>query len=215
MQIENKVVYEYIEQYIRTVQPSLDSDVETIRQEAEVNNVPIVKPEVASLISTILALKKPNNILEIGTAVGFSAILMSRYANEITTIERDQRMYDKACQNIANMKLDSKIKIIFGDATEELGKLSDKYDVIFIDAAKGQYDTFYNYAIKLLADDGLIIADNVLYKGLVALEKEDVIKRNRTIHKRMREFIQMIMTNKEFESTLIPVGDGIVISKKK
>ncbi|HAN10087.1 MAG TPA: O-methyltransferase [Clostridiales bacterium] len=217
MKIENKVVYEYIEEYIRQIQPKLDVQLEALRVEAEEGHVPIVKPEVASLILTLLAIKKPKRILEIGTAVGFSANLMCKYLasdGEIITIERDADMYKKALENIKKLNTVNKIKVIFGDALEETTKVSGKFDVIFIDAAKGHYDIFYKSSLLLLAEEGVIIADNVLYKGLVACEKEEIARRNRTIHKRMRSFIDMIMSNPDFESTLIPVGDGIIISKK-
>ncbi|HCC07441.1 MAG TPA: O-methyltransferase [Clostridiales bacterium] len=217
MKIENKVVYEYIEEYIRKVQPKLDIELEAVRAQAEESHVPIIKPEVASLIHTLLAIKKPKRILEIGTAVGFSANLMCKYLvsdGEIITIERNADMYKKALENIKKLKTENKIKVIFGDAIEEMTKISGKFDVIFIDAAKGHYDTFYNDSLLLLAEEGMIIADNVLYKGLVACEKDEIVRRHKTIHKRMRSFIDMIMNNPEFESTLIPVGDGIIISKK-
>ncbi|HBY20543.1 MAG: hypothetical protein A2Y24_07935 [Clostridiales bacterium GWE2_32_10] len=217
MAVENKVVYEYIEEYIRQVQPDLSVELEQIRLEAERDGVPIVKPEVASLILTLLAIKRPKRILEIGTAVGFSACLMSKHLDKdgkIITIERNNSMHQKATENIKRLGLEDSIKLIYGDAKEEMRKLSGEFDVIFIDAAKGQYDTFYRDSLPILADGGLIIADNILYKGLVALEKGAIDRRNRTIYKRMREFIKMVMNNLEFESTLIPVGDGIIISKK-
>lgn len=217
MNIQNKVVYEYIEGYIRSVQPVLDEKLEFVRKDANSNKVPIIKPEVVSLLKTILAIKKPDSILEIGTAVGFSALVMSEYITEngyITTIERNESMYKKASQNIRNFNMQDKINIKFGDALDILPTIKEKYDVIFIDASKGHYDFFYEQSLRLLNSEGIIIADNVLYKGLVAKERLEIMRRNRTIHKRMRIFIESIMRNKNFESTLIPVGDGIIISKK-
>ena len=141
-----------------------------MKQKALNEQIPIIMDDTLEKIDEILTIKKPNKILEIGTAVGYSAICFSKYLSKngkIDTIERDENRAEQARNNIKNMKLENKIFIFEGDAVEILPTLNDKYDIVFIDAAKGKYPFFLKQALRLLNDDGIILADNILYKGYV------------------------------------------------
>jgi|LSQX01.2.fsa_nt_gb predicted O-methyltransferase YrrM len=214
---ENNINYDYITEYIRNILPKTEGLLYEMEMYAQENNVPIVQPEVAKLISVITKIIKPDRILEIGTAIGYSAILLSeslKTGGKIVTIERDGNMIGIARKNIKKAGLEDTIKIIEGEAAEVLPNITDKYDCIFIDAAKGSYPDFLSYCIELLNSGGVLIADNVLYKGMIASDKL-VKRRKKTIVKRMRSYLETISDNREFESTIIPIGDGVSISYKK
>ncbi|NLN14726.1 MAG: O-methyltransferase [Tissierellia bacterium] len=180
---------------------------------AEENHVPIVQPEVAQLMKVILRMKKPKRILEIGTAIGYSALLMAETLKgdcSITTIERREDMVELAQDFISRSPYEDKIEIIRGDALEVLYQLDEKYDLIFMDAAKGQYIEFFNRSMDLLNPGGIIIADNVLFRGMVATD-ELVIRRKITIVKRLRRFLSYINEVEGFVSATIPIGDGVAL----
>lgn len=171
--------------------------------------VPILKDESMQLISMILSLKKPNKILEIGSAVGYSSVCFSRYLcdadSKITTIEIDDEMYNVAKKNIYNMGLDKKIEIIHADATEYLPKMEEKeyFDVIFIDAAKGQYLKFLDNALRLIKNGGVIIADNVLFKGMVLSDYNE--HKHRTAVNRLRQYLRIIKENQDLDSYIFNI----------
>lgn len=187
-----------------------------IKEEALLEHVPILQDESLALILMILKLVKPNKILEIGTAVGYSAIQFSKYLqgedSYIKTIEINEYMYNKANDNISNMELTKKIKTIQADATKYLVDLEedDKYDVVFIDAAKGQYLIFLQEAIRLVKNGGVIIADNVLFKGRVLSDYNE--HKHRTATNRLREYLRLIEEDDRLDSTLVKIGDGVAIS---
>lgn len=215
--MSENINYDYITEYIRdTIAPNKGLLLE-LESYAKENHVPIIQPEVAKLINVLGTLKKPKNILEIGTAIGYSAILMSGFLQKggtITTIERYSKMVEIASENIERTGLTKTIKIIEGEAEEILPTLKDQYDLIFIDAAKGQYLEFFNHCVKLLKPDGLLISDNILYKGMIATN-ELVIRRKKTIVKRMRDYLKYICGLKDFETSIIPIGDGVAVSVKR
>ncbi|WP_058485227.1 O-methyltransferase [Defluviitalea phaphyphila] len=213
----SEINYDYINSFIRDMIPKDLSIVGKIEDEARKNNMPIIQKEVARLISVLLSIKKPKKILEIGTAVGYSSILMSKYlqpGGKIITIERYDIMQKAAKENIKRAGLENIINIIENDAEEVLPNLEESFDVIFIDAAKGQYNTFLPHCIRLLNEEGLIIADNVLHKGMIAKSRYDIPRRQRTIHKRMRNFLWEIMNNPSLESCVLPMGDGVALCHK-
>ena len=179
---------------------------------------PIIRPEVADFIRVQLSLIQPSTILEIGTAVGYSSILMSDYLKEggkITTLERFEYMLDKARENISKAQLEDKIEIIEGDAAETLLTLPDEYyDVVFMDCAKGQYINFLPECIRVLKPGGLLITDNVLHKGSVAKSRYLIERRQRTTHSRLREFLWEIMHSDQLISSVMPIGDGLALSYK-
>lgn len=218
----SEISYDYIIEYIRALHRVPDvpilAEIET-QIAMGIKTWPIIKPEVADFIKVQLSMIKPATILEIGTAVGYSAILMSRYLKEngkITTLERFPYMLDKAKKNIKKAQLEDTIEIIEGDAAETLPKLqSNTYDVVFMDCAKGQYIHFLPECIRLLKTGGILITDNVLHKGSVAKSRYLIERRQRTTHARLREFLWTITHSDQLISSVIPIGDGIALSYKK
>ena len=203
--------------YLRIIQPKYDGVLGEIQEEAIEKQVPIVPHEVARFLSTILSIKKPKEVLEIGTAVGFSASLISGYLQEgghVTTIDRYELMLKDARVNIKRMGLEDTIKIIEDDAANVLPKLEGPYDVVFLDAAKGQYIQFLPHILRLLPIGGILIADDVLQGGDIARSRFTVPRRQRTIHKRMRNFLWDISHLDCLESCIIPMGDGVVMCCK-
>ena len=208
---------DYISRYIRLIQPKYDGVLGEIQEEALEEEIPIVPHETARFLSTLLTIKKPKEILEIGTAVAFSAGLMSRYLQEgghVTTIDRYEYMLNIAKKNIKRMGLEEKINIIEDDAANVLPKLSGPYDFIFLDAAKAQYIQFLPELLRLMPIGGILVADDVLQGGNIAKSRFSLPRRQRTIHKRMRNFLWDISHLDCLESSIIPIGDGIVMRTK-
>ena len=179
--------------------------------------VPIIRRSMQSLLKFLLKFTKPKSILEVGTAIGFSALLMSEYAPEdchITTIEKYEKRIPIAKENFRKAGREDRITLLEGDATEILRELEGTYDVIFMDAAKGQYIHFLEDVLRLLAPDGVLVSDNVLQDGDVAKSRYAIERRDRTIHKRMRDYLYTIKNHPQLETTILPVGDGVAISIK-
>lgn len=212
------ITYDYIRDFLEEIEPKQEGLIGELEREAKETAVPIIPLEVKSFMTTVLAGKRPKRILEIGTAIGYSAILMSQYLEEgghITTIERNPKMQVRAKENIAKAGLETVIEMKEGDALDILPTITGQFDFIFIDAAKGHYNTFFEWSKKLVADGGIIMADNVLHKGMVAKDRFDIPRRQRTIHKRMREFLVDILNDPKYKSSVLPIGDGVAICYKK
>lgn len=209
--------YDYITEYIRaTIQPNIGI-LSELEEYAAQNHVPIIQPEVAALMKVIGSLKKPARILEVGTAIGYSAILFSSFLQPggiIDTVERNDQMIELARRNIKSMALGNTINVIAGDAIEVLACLDKSYDMIFLDAAKGQYNEFLEQSKRMLVPGGLLVSDNVLYKGMIATDHL-VVRRKKTIVNRMRSFLKTLCEDEEFETSIIPIGDGVALSYKK
>ena len=189
-----------------------------IKNESLDENVPIITDEVLNYMIFTARNIKARNILEIGTATGYSGLFLAQIANEnsgfLTTMEIDEIRYGKAVENFKKLRLFEKNKMIFGDALEEISKLDKnvKYDFIFIDASKGQYLKFFEMSYELLNENGIIFIDNLMFRGLVATDKEEIPKRYKTIVKRLKEFIEKL--NEEYNFVLLPFGDGVGIVRK-
>ncbi len=209
---------ERIASFINSFNSDYDDAITAIRKEAEEQQVPVIRKEAGEFIKLLLMIKKPVKILEIGTAVGFSAIFMSRFIGadgHITTIENYPPRIEKAKENIRYAGAGEKITLLEGDANEILGTLQGPFDFIFMDAAKGQYGNFFQKTIPLLAPEGILLCDNVLQDGDVLESRFAVTRRNRTIHARMREFLYEIKHDERLETAILNIGDGMSLSIKK
>lgn len=189
-----------------------------IEKEAIRDDVPIIRKESGELLRILLQIKKPEKILEVGAAIGFSSVFMGENTDNnthITTIENYPPRIERAKANIALAGMEDKITLIPGDAAEVLKELSGSWDFIFMDAAKGQYIHFLPDVLRLLAPDGLLFSDNVLQDGDVLESRFAVTRRNRTIYSRMREYLTMLTHTPELTTSVIPIGDGVSLTMKK
>ena len=203
----------FIDSLDRGNTPFLDG----IEREALENQIPIIRKSTQSLLKFLLALLHPVNILEVGTAIGFSALLMSEYGPEnchITTIEKYEKRIPVAKENFSRAGKTDRITLLEGDALDLLKGLEGGYDMIFMDAAKGQYIHFLPEVLRLLKPGGLLVSDNVLQDGDIIQSRFAVTRRNRTIHARMREYLYEIKHNPELETVVLPVGDGVALSTR-
>ena len=191
---------------------------EELEQYAKKTDVPIIRPQVQNLLKLLLAMKEPKTILEVGTAIGFSALLMSEYGPRgchITTIEKYEARIPIARENFKKAGKEKEITLIEGDATQILKELTGPYDMIFMDAAKGQYIHFLPDILRLLPTGGILISDNVLQDGDVLQSRYAVTRRDRTIHSRMREYLYELKHHEGLQTDILPIGDGVTVSVKK
>ena len=212
------IVDERLVTYINSLDAGNTAMLDQIEREATADYVPIIRKEMQSFSKFLLAMKKPARILEVGTAVGFSAILMAEYDPvpcQITTIENYEKRIPIARENFKRAGKEAQIALLEGDAAEVLKTLEDPYDFIFMDAAKGQYIHFLPEILRLLAKDGVLVSDNVLQDGDVIESRFAVTRRNRTIHKRMREYLYTLTHSEELVTAVLPVGDGITLSTRR
>jgi predicted O-methyltransferase YrrM len=215
--MEDKVNFSETVEFLRSVIRRKTGFLRELEEYAKLHHIPIIQPESAALMRVLVKLHKPEKILEAGTAIGYSACILSDAMDGsgiIDTIEIDEDMAEMAKRNIKAMGYDKTIRVILGDALEVMECLSSSYDMIFLDAAKGQYNEYLKHALRLLRPGGLLVSDNVLYKGLVA-QKDKVQHKQRTIAVKLREYIENICSDERLETSIIPVGDGMAISFKK
>lgn len=208
---------ECINEYIRGTLKKSTGLMKEMEQYARANHVPIIMPETARLLIVLGRLLQPARILEIGTAIGYSSILLAGIlapGGRIDTIERQEERVLKARENIKKAGLDDTIGIIAGEAEEVLECLDKKYDMIFLDAAKGQYPELLPDCLRMLRQGGLLVSDNVLYKGMVAGE-EIAPRKTRTIVNRMREYLDALCGAPSLDTSILPVGDGVAITYKR
>ena len=215
------VEHERFESFLESIPDGLpeyltDFEIENIKE-----NIPIIRKGSQRIIRFMLEMKKPLNILEVGTATGFSTVFMLEFLNKkakITTIEKMEERAVKAEKNFNKFDKNKQITLIKGDATDILSELVSKdktYDFIFMDAAKGQYINYLENIKKLLVSGGILITDNMLQEGRLLDSRYTVVRRDRTIHRRMREYVNALLTDKEFETMLLESGDGMAVSIKK
>lgn len=209
------ITFDYMDDYLRGLIPESEVFLKELEAFAEENNVPIAQKETINFLQTMIAIKKPKCILELGTAIGYSAILMNKVCDsDIVTIERDKTMVSIAEENIKKANLQGKIKVIEADCVEALEQLDDKFDFIFMDAGKGHYNKFFPHCMRLLSEEGIIIADNVLFRGMVP-NNELLLRRKITIVKRMRKFLKEISSNESLYTSILPMGDGIAVITRR
>lgn len=212
------IVDERFVTYINSLDSGNTQLLDQIEAEALRTDVPIIRKETQVCLKLFLALKKPQRILEVGTAVGFSAILMKTYNPtdcQITTIENYEKRILIARENFRRAGMEESVRLIEGDAAEVLPKLTGPFDLIFMDAAKGQYIHFLPQVLRLLEKDGMLISDNILQDGDIIESRYAVIRRNRTIHRRMRSYLYALTHHEQLVTAIFPVGDGITVSSKK
>lgn len=212
---KDAIVPPYITEYLREVIPPSEGILKELEIFARENSVPIVQPETARLLKTLVQMNAPKRILEVGCAIGYSAILMASESEAtVTTMECDENMVKIAEENIKKAKLSDRIFVINKDAREYFSTLSGEYDMIFLDGPKAHYIYMLNDCIRLLKPGGVLIADNVLYKGMTA-DEEHVVRRKITIVKRLKHFIAAQMRRPELSAVLLPLGDGVTVAVKK
>lgn len=212
------IVDERITSFICSMVPEEEGMLGTIEQEALHDKVPIIRKETRECLKTLLLIKKPVHVLEVGTAVGFSAIYMKQFLPSkahITTIEKWEPRIRKARQNFERAGVTDAVTLLEGDAAKWLATLSQSFDFIFMDAAKGQYIHFLPDVVRLLEPDGVLVSDNVLQDGEILDSRYAVDRRNRTIHSRMREYLYALKHHEMLDTSVIPIGDGVALSVKK
>ncbi len=204
--------------YINSLENGNPAYLDELEAYAKQTQVPIIRKEMQSFMRTLLIMNKPKRILEVGTAIGFSALFMSEFMPEgghITTIEKYEKRIPLAKENFRKNGKDGCITLLEGDATEILKELQEPFDFIFMDAAKGQYIHFLQDVLRLLNPGGILLSDNVLQDGDIIESKFAVTRRDRTIHKRMREYLYTLKNHEQLETAILTLGDGVALSVKK
>ena len=212
------IVDERLVTYINSLDTGNTSILDQIEKEALDSYVPIIRKEMQQFLKLLLAMKCPMRILEVGTAVGFSSILMAEYDPvpcEITTIETYEKRIPIAKENFIRAGKEKQITLLEGDAAQILPTLTETYDFIFMDAAKGQYIHFMPDILRLLGSEGTLVSDNVLQDGDIIESRFAVTRRNRTIHKRMREYLYELTHDERLVTAVLPIGDGVTVSTWK
>lgn len=214
---EDNINYEYITRYLRDTIPQSEGHIASMEEYAREHEVPISQPESIRLVEVLLKIAGAKRVLELGTAIGYSAIRMVRACGaHIVTVELSDEMADLAEKNFSIAGVENNVTLIRGDARQVIAELpeDEKFDVIFVDAAKGQYMEFFQYCDKLLRKGGILISDNVLYKGMTATD-ELVVRRKITIVRRLRNYLEMLKENENYSTALLPIGDGVALSFKE
>jgi predicted O-methyltransferase YrrM len=207
---------DYVQEYIRANLVPYEGILNTMEQYASENNIPIIQPEVARLLEVLIKGFKSKRIIEVGTAIGYSAIVMAKAAGDgcrVVSVEIDPGMVERARSNIKAAGLENAIEIIEGDARMVLGQLAGSFDLVFLDGAKGHYEEMLGTILDLLVPGGALVCDNVLFRGMVA--SDSLVKRRKiTIVKRMRHFLENITRHPLLDTAIVPIGDGVSVSVK-
>lgn len=216
---ENLISNENLEDFILSLSRKPDNDFFELKEYAKVSDVPIIRDSTKNLIKLIINIKKPKEILEVGTAIAYSSLIMASVDKniKITTIEDFERRQKEAEKNISKYDKYNQITLIKDDATNFFNDNKDKkelYDIVFLDAAKGQYINWLPYIKRLMKKDAILIADNIFKDGEILESKFAIKKRNRTIHKRMREYLNSIFNDEELKSFILNIEDGVAVSIK-
>lgn len=215
--MDRPIVQENVVQYLRESQRQFTGVVRSIQQYANDRRIPIIPHETALFLDFLLSYKKVNSILEIGTAIGFSSIMMAQHLDEhgkIYTIDRFDVMIERAKQNFEKAGVSHQVTLLEGDAKDILPTLNEKFDIIFMDSAKSKYYDFLPYCIDLLNLGGLLIVDDIFQAGTVLGDISDIPRNQRKIHRQLKKFLQLINHHPALKSTTLPLGDGLVIIEK-
>ncbi|MGK0604169.1 O-methyltransferase [Enterococcus gilvus] len=211
------IINEDILHYLRTEQKQLTGSLGNLEALAHENGVPVIPHETVVFLQFLLKQKQPKSVLEIGTAIGFSASLMAESLGKeakITTIDRFPVMIEKAKANFEKLGLADQVTLLEGDAADILSTLEGPYDFIFMDSAKSKYIAFLPECLRLLSDDGVLMVDDIFQAGTVLQPIEDIPRKNRAIHRHLNEFLEVVTTSPELTSTLLPLGDGVALISK-
>ncbi|MGL4606803.1 MAG: O-methyltransferase [Eubacteriaceae bacterium] len=213
----SEIVQDYIEDYIRGLLPIENKEMLEFRKKAELESIPIIHPEVQHYLELLIQSNQIKSILEVGTAVGYSASVFVEAMGEnakVDTIERSFKMASLALENIKELRFEKQIDVIVGDAQEKVSELNKTYDMIFLDGAKAHYEHLLEDCLRCLKPGGFLVSDNVLFKGMIA-SNTLVIRRKITIVKRMRKYLETISNHPQLKTSILPLGDGLGISWKK
>lgn len=204
--------------FINSLDAGLPQELERLEQKAKQDYVPIIRKDMQALMKFLMVSQRPMKILEVGCAIGFSALLMNAYAPKgchITTIEKFEKRIEEAKKNFADFQKEEEITLLCGDAEKILQGLDGEFDFIFMDAAKGQYINWLPDCVRLLRQGGMLVSDNVLQDGDIIESRFAVTRRNRTIHSRMREYLYELKHRPDLETVILTIGDGAALSVKK
>lgn len=212
------IIQERMAVYINSLDTGNGAFLDELERQAHRDEVPVIRQDMQSFLKVLLAIHQPGKILEVGTAVGFSALLMAANTAadcQITTIEKYEKRIPRARENFARAGMEDRITLLEGDAMEIMETLQETYDMIFMDAAKGQYIHFLPQALRLLRKGGILVSDNVLQDGDIIESHYAVERRNRTIYKRMREYMYVLKHTEGLLTSIVPVGDGAAVTVKQ
>lgn len=211
----SKITGDYVEEYIREITPKASGHIKLMEDYAKANHVPIVEPEVGQFLRLLINIHKPKSILEIGTAIGYSASIMALEGQDIKikTIEKNEDLALIAVDNLKAQGLEDRVQVINARAEDVLDHLDQNFDMIFLDGPKGQYLEFFNQLTGILNPGGLIVSDNVLFKGMVASD-DLLVRRKKTLVRRLRTYLDHINNIEGYKSSIIPIGDGVALTYK-
>jgi predicted O-methyltransferase YrrM len=212
--MSKNILTDFVKNYIEGYTPERSGDLKRLEEEALAKNIPIIEPEIGNFLSLLISFQRPERILELGAATGYSTVWLAKdNQSDIVTIELKEREAKVARKNFKDLDLADRIELLVGDALDIMPELDEKFDLIFIDAAKGQYVEYLKESLKLINNGGIIIADNILFKGMIA--NDDLMHpRYDTLTYRIREYIDVVMNHPELKSSILPLGDGLAISLK-
>ncbi len=205
---------EYIDNYINSLISEENEKLDEFRKQCEERGLPIIHKEVGQFIKLVINQLNAKNIIEVGTNVGYSSIFMSFSMNnrgKVVTMERSEKFYQEALNNIKSYNLENNIKVHFGDASEILDQIEGTYDIAFIDAAKSYYKVFFDKCSKKMKSGGIILSDNVLYQGMIASD-ELVVRRKKTLVRNLRNYLEYISNDDRYITSVLPLGDGLAVT---
>lgn len=217
--MDRPVVNNDVREFLRSAQKQLDGKLREIQRDANEKRVPVIPHETVSFFIWLFGQTRPKEILEVGTAIGFSAALMTEYMHpegHVTTIERNPTMIEKAKPNFRELEIEDKVTLLEGQADEWLERLeSDRFDFIFMDSAKAKYYDFFPNCMRVLKKGGVLAVDDVLQGGTILQEDEEIPRRRRKIHRKLNAFLDIVLDHSALETTLLPLGDGLLLITKK